>query len=57
MSELVALCNGSDPVLTIEDRYGIPRDVVDIDHGVMTSPAGVVAYVSLEPAREDDEED
>jgi hypothetical protein len=53
LSELATLVDG-DPELMIEDRYGIPQSVVDIDLGVMQTPAGMAAYVLLETAGDED---
>lgn len=54
LSELVAQCaqyDGADPVLTAEDRNGIPVPIGDVDFGVMRLADGShTAYVVLTPA-------
>ncbi len=55
LSDLVARCDGHDPELMVEDEYGIPHPVTDIDVGVMSTTAGPVSYVLLEPAQGDED--
>jgi len=48
LSELVERCKGGDPELMIDDRYGMPRQVVETDLGFMLTEDGARPYVLLE---------
>jgi len=54
LSDLIDRCQGFDPELMVEDDYGIPRPITNIDVGVMSTTGGPVSYVLLEPAQGDE---
>lgn len=55
LSELSARY-GPDTEVMLEDEYGMPRPVADVDTGVMSGPDGHVGYLLL-PADHDADTD